>query len=391
MLTPPLSLLSSDLIDEIVDWVAVLCYLEGIRTLLKVDREFGSRCRAHIFRELRVRVGRFATIPTLRRLLETNPHIVPLVRQMQVVFQNQVNLWPTTPDLDLGLLTHSLAKSPNPPSSLVIWVSYNTEVKIDNPEGLTQWLATSFFSSTLLKLDLSSITNFPIEAVRACIALRSLKVFSVKISTSRKPLTSGIEGCRTPELEAFDFEKSQHFVQRLTEDSHAGPQHASLKKLKVLKACLEDKVHMLLLQPILDQAQDALEELQLHAYKVTSRQAPSDFLNLQNTPQLRRFGLSATLAMWNRPLTIVADIVRMLSSVPTNSNTLETADFEFTAYEAPPYDGTQSQDWTSLATEIARISSGRSMKFEVRLKIVGNDDQRKDLGVLHRERYTSIT
>ncbi|KAH6891689.1 hypothetical protein BKA70DRAFT_1325881 [Coprinopsis sp. MPI-PUGE-AT-0042] len=384
MLTPPLSILPSDLIDEIVNWVAVLGSSEGICTLLQVDREFGPRCRVHIFRALRVRVGRFGRVPALRRLVEKNPHIVPYVQEVQLVFQNQdsnqMNLWPPTPNPDLAHLTHSLASSPNPPSSLEIRAYANMKLRVNSPGCLTQWLTTSFFSSTLLNLSLSNITNFPLRAIQVCRALRSLKVRSVNITISKKEMKPRMNGGSIPELEVLEFEKSQDCVEKLAERRRSGPRYASFKRLKVIKARIEDNVQIPLLETILNQAQRSLEELHLRMSKGTSRQAPSKFLNLQNLQQLRRLFLSATLVLWNRrPRTVVADIVEMMSSVPTTNNHLESISLGFTVQETSPYSAARNQDWIPLAREISRISSGRSMKFGVRLRTPGSDEERKDL------------
>jgi hypothetical protein len=275
MLQPPFSNLSSDLIDEIVDWVAMLTFSEGVGTLLQVDREFGPRCRSHIFRQLIMRAGRFGTVPTLRRLLETSPHIIPYVREMRIVFQNQVDLWPPKPDPDLNHLVRSLASSPNPPSSLKIMASYNSEYKIQHPHHFTKWLATSFFSSALLELELSGIVNFPLEALRACRSLNSLKVYSVNINTAKPTKECQNTASVVPELESLDFEKSHALLRKISE--HCDPQFVSLKKLKILRAYPEDKGQMALLQPILDQVQDTLEELHLEQYRPVSTKGTSSF------------------------------------------------------------------------------------------------------------------
>lgn len=154
---------------------------------------------------------------------------------------------------------------------------------------------------------------------------------------------------------------------------------------------------MALAQPILDTAQETLQELYLqHSYVIpdpniegknihfrnfnpvnkTSR--PDEYrgyllleglLNFQNLHQLRVFELRAGVYEDDPNMSdVVKDITTVLGTIP-KANSLTRIYLRIQVHGKPPFrrvfEAAKSQKWSALAKQIARVSSGKPLRFEL--------------------------
>lgn len=257
MLGHPICTLSVELIDEIVDWVALLG--TGVLALLQSARAFGPRCRMHFYEQVVFRLGRSSRLPTFRKLLETNPDILPCIRGIVIAFMTPEDLW-SEPNADFEYITHLLGKSPQPPALLQIRGPTNLSVH-NEPHSFHQWLSASFFPSTLRELCLQNVHGLVPQALRQFRNLESLKLSSVGIIKSTPSSFPDGDSGRLPQLNVLDSTNSYKLLRKVAAPSRMSDRIVSLKALKVLKLCPEDMKQIPLVQAILDQAYSNLQEL----------------------------------------------------------------------------------------------------------------------------------
>ncbi|KAH6907408.1 hypothetical protein BKA70DRAFT_1427802 [Coprinopsis sp. MPI-PUGE-AT-0042] len=381
MLGHPISTLSSELIDEIIDWALALNI--GILALLRADRAFGPRCRAHLYKQVNFRVGRSWKLPNFRKLLETNPSISPYIQGIGILFSRPDDLW-TVRNSDFEHIMHFLAKSPQPPTRFEI-MGPTILSGTDEPHHFHRWLLGSFFPSSLRELDLYNVSGLLPEVLRQCSSLQSLAIRSVGTIKST-PNTFTIEhGGPIPQLDVLDSTNSYRLVRKITEHEPDSPHRlASLRSLRVLTVCPEDKKEMSLVQGILDEACLTLRDLHLTNYKAVRSQPVflpiAEFVNLQTVQQLRR--LEMRVVIWEldlKRMRVIRDLTHILSTIPTLNNHIHAIVLDLSAYGPAPWSSTRNQGWVALAREIIRISSsGRNVTFDVKLEADGMAHKRRD-------------
>ncbi|KAJ3519800.1 hypothetical protein NMY22_g13035 [Coprinellus aureogranulatus] len=143
--------------------------------------------------------------------------------------------------------------------------------------------------------------------------------------------------------------------------------------------CPEDEESMALAQPIIDVAHETLEEIHLkHSYITLESDLEDEqsgylllagLLNLKNLHQLRVFELRSGIHDSDPDReNVVKDITKVLSTIP-KANSLSRIYIRVQVFGEPPYNAAKSQKWNALAKEVARISPGKPLRFELDMDI----------------------
>ncbi|KAH6907409.1 hypothetical protein BKA70DRAFT_1489362 [Coprinopsis sp. MPI-PUGE-AT-0042] len=383
MLGHPISLLSSELIDEIVDCVTDGGSMSGTLALLRADRAFGPRCRAHLYQRVTFRVGRSWKLPKFQKLLEINPSISRYIQSIGVYFTRPDDLW-SAPNADFEHIMHVLAKNPQPPTRLHI-MGPTILSGTDEPHHFHQWFLGSFFPSSLRELDLHNVVGLLPEVLGRCTSLQSLKICSVGVTKSTPNTFTGEQRGPIPELDVLDSTNSYQLVQNIAgSNPDSTLRIASLRTLRVLKVCPEDKKEMSLVQNILNQASSTLQNLHFSNFNGARTQPAylpiAGFVDLQHLQQLRMLEMRALIwELDSKRMRVISDFTHVLSTIPTLNNHVQNIVLDLSAYGPAPWVSTRNQGWAALTREIIRISSsGRTVKFKLKLESNGMSQSRRD-------------
>ena len=279
MLNPPLSVLSDDLLSYIVDHVAELPTSNSdLFTLSITDRAFTGFCQAYILKDLYLGndpgtdniIDISKKLAEIGRILNDKPSFANRVRtvHLAVIPRKIYN------DPNFLTIFQLLAKSLMPPNKLRLtgnWYSLN----IEDPILVVERLMQSFFSQTLTVLDITDCRNVPLTLLLVCPNLRvvyldNVEVFEPEFRDDEYPDTQCSGRRNLPVLERLNYRNSGSFIkQMITPPPKFSMAVVVWSKLRVLKLCPEEKEGMVYLQPILDAACNALEELYLTNEKMT--------------------------------------------------------------------------------------------------------------------------
>jgi hypothetical protein len=256
MLGLPFSTLSTELVDEIVDWVALSGNKDDLRNLLATDRAFGDRCRASLFKTLVLIVEDSEALEACWSMIKSNPSPVRYVCHLQLQgIPEERDIWSgAEPSFDN--IIQALSASPQPPASLQL------SGRIEIPASFDRWTATSIFSITLTSLDLCYVENFPLSTIRYLRNLRFLSLFSVQPEESATPLRTGSEQ-PPPALESLTYRMAHEVVCLLVEASHPYSQCAVFDKLRVLRAQTKTRAEMASLRFLIEKSSSSVEELEI--------------------------------------------------------------------------------------------------------------------------------
>jgi hypothetical protein len=266
MLGHPLSTLSTELIDEIVDWVALSGSKNDLHNLLAIDRAFGGRCRTSLFKTLPLIVEDPEGLEACWSMIKGNPSIARYVCELHLLRIESYSpvkrdIW-SGDDPCFDNIIQALGATSQPPTSLKV------SGRVDIPASFERWAAASFFSTTLARLDLSSVENFPLSTIRYLRNLRFLNLYMAGVVNEEGPgmalLTA--RAPHPPQLEELTFRMSGRAAHLLVEASHPDFQYAGLATLRVLRFHVRRMPEMAFLQAILNKSSSALEELQIHQH-----------------------------------------------------------------------------------------------------------------------------
>ena len=258
MLNPPLSLLSDELLNLIVDHVAeVPCSDSDLYNLSITDRAFTRFCQAYIFKALRL--GSSRKLAKTRKILNNEPSFANRVREIHINVIGRRKKWLWN-DPTFVTIIQLLAKSLMPPHKLHITGIF------EDPVLIVGRLMQTFFSQTLTILSLTYCTNVPLTLFLVCPNLREVYLDNVGVFESRDdeyPDTQ-CSGRELPALEHLNYLHSTRLVkQMITPPPNFSMAVVDWSKLRVLVLYLRDMGGMVRLQHILDAACNTLEELYL--------------------------------------------------------------------------------------------------------------------------------
>ena len=268
MLNPPLSLLSDDLLDSIVDQVAKLPFPEeSLDNLCLADRAFIQSCQKYIFRKLKLGSYEKRTsirLKKVKKILDDNPSFDNRVRMIEVGISKEENASVFNDPNFTGIL-QLFSKLPIPPHELH-FRGISLYMVIENPLLVTRQLAESFFSQTLTILRLEDILRVPLPLFLICPRLKEVFLDIVE-ATDKSYDTYPDNYCSgrdAPLLEVLKYRNSHSLVeQMITPPPRFNIPVVIWSNLRVLTVTPYDKEGMAYLQPILDAACNTLEELYL--------------------------------------------------------------------------------------------------------------------------------
>ena len=147
MLNPPLSLLSDDLLNYIVDHVAELPN-SNLYNLSITDRAFTRFCQAHIFEYLYLGYYASGTNNSIKMkyILNDEPSFAHRLRTVHLTVAEKKNRWLFNDPTFFQLL----AKSLMPPHKFHLTRFWSNKFIIEDPILFVGWLMQSFFSQTLI-------------------------------------------------------------------------------------------------------------------------------------------------------------------------------------------------------------------------------------------------
>ena len=273
MLNPPLSLLSDDLLNYIVDHVAELqvpfSLNSDLHNLSTTDRAFTRACQAYIFKDLRLgyNSGTKGTLSMrlakIRNILNDEPSFANRVRTVLISIHEQ-NKWLFI-EPNFITIFQLLAKSLMPPHELQL-SGHSYFSIIEDPILFVGWLKQSFFSQTLTVLNLTKCMNVPLTLFLVCPKLREVYLQYVDVLESRAdeyPDTQCSDR-ELPALEHLNYRNSESLVKQMINPlPDFSKAVVDWSKLRVLVIYPQNKEGMMCLQPILDTACNTLEELYL--------------------------------------------------------------------------------------------------------------------------------
>ena len=276
MLNPPLSLLSDDLVDHLVEHVARLPGVfanRALHNLSLTDLAFTELCQKHIFRTLTLggEAGSKSKISKrlkkLKRILDGNPLFANRVRKIELYIGHRQNAWllqnPSGDSKDATLINvlQLLASSPIPPYELHLDMDY----PIEDPVLVVGRLSQSFFSQTLTTLHLIECKNVPLPLFLICPRLKEVRLDRVAAEEGYgKYPDEHCSGRESPALDRFDYRDAHTVVkQMINPPSRFHTPVVLWSKLRILILCPREGEEMACLQPIIDAACNTLEELHL--------------------------------------------------------------------------------------------------------------------------------
>ena len=272
MLNPPLSLLSNDLLSQIVEHIAIDLPFEmkSLKNLSIVDRAFTGFCQAYIFKELQLGTVKSGTknriskqLAKIGKILDKEPSFANRVRKVHLMISHKANTW-LFKDPTFINIVHLLGKSPIPPHTLDL-SGLVDPFMFQDPILIVGQLMQTFFSQTLTVLRLTDCKNVPSTIFLVCPRLRDVLLNDVEV-TEQSYDKYPDEQCsdrELPALERLDYRNSEGLVQQMITPPPRFKTGVVLwSKLRVLELspCYKTTA---CLQPILDGASNNLEELYL--------------------------------------------------------------------------------------------------------------------------------
>ena len=273
MLNPPLSLLSFDLLEYIVEFVAPS--KRDLRNLSLADRAFTQLCQNHIFgtlglgycsdtkKQFKKELGK------IKRILAKKPSIYRRIRIIQLSISHRFNAW-LLKDKSLTKILLRLPKCRIRPSILHL----EFPLAMEDPILVVDRLRQTFFSETLTTLHLIACQEMPLAIFLTC---HSLKEVVLKDVTA---LDDGYDDfparqCSdytSPALERFQYRASHTLVEQMIAPPPIFPVPVVLwSSLRVLELSPFERHEMACLQAIVSAASDTLEELYLTQPRTVTR------------------------------------------------------------------------------------------------------------------------
>lgn len=279
MIGYPLSLLSQELLDSIVDWVSVSGDKQALKSLREVDRAFVDRCHTYLFQTLSLPLGKDNVLSRYSDLITTSPALASHVRGVELTgIDTHTHPWLSTDEnSSFSKISQILSTSSFPPSRLTLRgnVARTGPAHVREPQSLQRWLSRTFPSNALVELELFRLADFPVQILRI---LSNLKILRFELvdplqassfyddNVNQDTLGRPVEGqaFTIPTLEELrDAGSDQAVKSLLTAERMAGRPIVSLAKLKTLTIATFGSSNLAFVQELLDHTRHSVQELVL--------------------------------------------------------------------------------------------------------------------------------
>ncbi|KAJ3506133.1 hypothetical protein NLJ89_g7037 [Agrocybe chaxingu] len=367
MLNPPLSLLSVQLLDSIVDYTAKLsAWWKQVASLALADRAFTARCRTHLFKELIILDSRQtdeewdATIERKWRVLDDKPplsrHILYIEIGICIPDRAQVLV-----DDRFRKISKILNDFPNSGRHLRFGMVAGQR-DLPDPRGFIE--SISLLAPTLTKIQLVGWANLPVEVFLGC---PNLKVITLQdVVPAKDAVVTPGNYSSPPKIERLEYNVSHMFIEALLRPPNltTGPTFdwTSLRVLKVSPHEHNDMVHV---QPILNATSETLEKLLFLFLSINKKQLPlKNLVNLEATKKLRAISIRVIINCKTKNTSVLHDLHDVLGTIPQN-NIVKTIALELMVYGKQPFKVCLDQDWDGLCREVVRISASKPLDFHL--------------------------
>ncbi|KIM47024.1 hypothetical protein M413DRAFT_23319 [Hebeloma cylindrosporum] len=381
MLNPPLSLLSDDLLAYIVEHTAKLRFgdrLQNLNNLSLADRAFTQACQKYIFWVFKLSSRRKAPkkLKKLKNILDDKPTFAHQFRRVELALELSAWLFD---DQTFNSILPLLANSPVLPHALRLGRLMGDPTVLDDPIVVVRWFTQSFFSQSVTVLHLDACRNIPLPIFLSFPRLR--EVFLDHARTSEKTYDQYPDdlccGREAPSLEVLNYWHSRSLLEQMISPPLRFSTPVVLwSNLLVLTLSPQDEGGISCLQPILDAACDALQELYLTNWDYggsDAQQLPlAKLVNLSKLPNLHVFSLYAIIKCKirrkaARPV-VLHDINTVLRTIP-GSNKITNLWFDFSILGRRPFHVCLEQDWVGIFKEIIRISGSKALELEFQMGV----------------------
>ncbi|KAH6910455.1 hypothetical protein BKA70DRAFT_1270400, partial [Coprinopsis sp. MPI-PUGE-AT-0042] len=385
MLNPPLSLLSVELLDSIVDHIAQDLWPEGdLKSLALADRCFTPLCQKHIFKEF-VCASRHdggdwkQQLRSFHYALTTNPSVSSWVKAITLVIHARIKgrTWVFHEAAFTSILAQ-LGSTDSPPTALGVHTSSDEKLPFREPDLVLKVVSESL-APGLVKLSLSFCDGVPMELFLLLPKLKELNLDHIFPRLDPLCHTDALPQRSSPALDTFSFRYSHEMLEQLLAPITEQDQSViDFSTLRILEFAPSDEEAFPSILKILERAQKSLEELIPTRVKSPRRDYVSpvympitSYLDLRILHRLRTLHLDAPISCEDPQAScVVADLADAFRGVP-ESNNLRNIFLTFSIIGYHPFDHAQSQGWSSLAREISRLASGRVLDVEIYVCISG--------------------
>ncbi|KAH6885141.1 hypothetical protein BKA70DRAFT_126871 [Coprinopsis sp. MPI-PUGE-AT-0042] len=374
-----------DLCDELIAGIINrVAKAKDLKALSLAHRSFTDLCQLHLFQSLAITSSN-DRLPIVYDTVEGDPRKIAHIRKLFVRFGGPDDVFNPLVDPRFLSLMQAMSNAPRRLSELFIANGDDLGAATSGPL-LMEHIFTPGICHALTELTVYS-TQLPGAAISQCSQLKQLDLSQVRPTEPDTALTHApgeykAPG-RLPHLTKLDYSSSADMVRRLVNVHGPKPPVASLSELRILNIVPEHQEDMAVAQPILDAAQDSLEELHLVETTDDPRYESRYFilaglLDFQRLSRLRHFQLRARMCDSDSNRTqVINDMKVMLSRLPPG-NSLYTLDYRVQALGQPPFTTALRQSWHGLAKEVIRVSAGRHFRFLFEMNANLEDSEPED-------------
>ncbi|KAH6887182.1 hypothetical protein BKA70DRAFT_1464404 [Coprinopsis sp. MPI-PUGE-AT-0042] len=388
MLNPPLSLLSVELLEAIVELIAQDFdpAARDLKNLALAHRQFTSLCQQRIFAKFICEASEDTDwrqqLQSFLHLVATNQCVLGWVREVTLLVWRRIGdeSW-VFQDAAFGSILNQLSAKGRPPERLYIDSSGDQDVAFRNADVTLEILSHSI-APNLVNLTLSFCRGVPAQIFPLLPKLKQLRLDHAAPQLDRHSRMEGLRQGSHPSLEILKFRHSHDLIEKLLLDSVDELERRSVdfSNLREVEFPPSDET-LPCLRRLLGIARVNLEELDITAAESPTRieiirpYTPiTSYLDLGILRRLRSFRLRAPIT-YSDPLgdEVVADIADAFHAVPQSNNLRHIfLNFQILAGKEP-FHQARGQEWERLGREIARIASERQLDIEMWLGVGGED------------------
>ncbi|KAH6910443.1 hypothetical protein BKA70DRAFT_1398857 [Coprinopsis sp. MPI-PUGE-AT-0042] len=337
MLNPPLSLLSNEILECVVELVGQdLDPKRDLKNLALADRQFTPICQRHIFREFVCKVREEGNwrrqLQSFSYTVTTNPCALQWVRAVALVIRSRIeDRSGVFQETTFRSILNRLASTDHPPEYLRINSFSDKDIVFHEADVALEILSTSI-GPNLVRMNLAFCCGVPLRLLQILPRLKELSLDHVAPQVALRVLVLPPSNINTFPFVLKLLERAQKALEVLD--------------ISMVGSYWDDNIHPSYI-PI------------------------TSYLDLRILQELRSFCLVAAMTYNDPPGDhVVADVADALHAVP-QSNNLDHISINFHITGSNPFHQARGQDWGRLAEEIARVATAKRFGVEIYLGVGG--------------------